>query len=67
MERHMTRPDEGGKDDLVPNYTPAKREAQDRRKGRMAESPVDDEHVDAPKQQDNARGHKTRRKPLGGA
>jgi hypothetical protein len=39
----------------------AQREAQDRAKGRAgegrAESPVDSMHVDAPKQQDNARGH----------
>ena len=39
----------------------AKREAQDRSKPRTgaggAESPVDSMHVDAPKKQDNARGH----------
>lgn len=42
-----------------------RREAQDRHKGNerggQAESPVDSMHVDAPKQQDNARGHKKRR------
>ena len=42
-----------------------RREAQDRPKGNenagQAESPVDSMHVDAPKQQDNARGHKRRR------
>jgi hypothetical protein len=40
----------------------AQREAQDRAKGApgvgRAESPVDSMHVDAPKHQDNARGHK---------
>jgi hypothetical protein len=39
-----------------------KREAQDRAKSRTgsgrAESPVDSMHVDAPKHQDNAHGHK---------
>jgi hypothetical protein len=38
----------------------SKREAQDRPKaesGGGAQSPVDSMHVDAPKQQDNARGH----------
>ena len=38
-----------------------KREAQDRAKGSgkggQAKSPVDSMHVDAPKQQDNTRGH----------
>lgn len=55
----MAKQDEGGKDDLIPNFTPAKREAQDRPKGRMAESPVDDEHVDAPRQRRGARGHRS--------
>jgi hypothetical protein len=40
----------------------AQREAQDRSKSRTgsgrAKSPVDSMHVDAPKHQDNARGHK---------
>jgi hypothetical protein len=40
----------------------AKREAQDRAKGDVgvgkARSPIDSMHVDAPKHQDNARGHK---------
>jgi hypothetical protein len=38
----------------------SKREAQDRAKsesGGGAKSPVDSMHVDAPKKQDNARGH----------
>jgi hypothetical protein len=39
----------------------AKREAQDRAKGSAnATSPVDSMHVDAPKKQDNARGHSTK-------
>jgi hypothetical protein len=44
-----------------------KREAQDRPRGRegagRAESPVDAMHVDAPKQQDNKRGHRRKRQP----
>lgn len=51
-------------DDDVPAEL-GRREAQDRPKGTenagQAESPVDSMHVDAPKQQDNARGHKRRR------
>jgi hypothetical protein len=43
----------------------AKREAQDRAKSGAGDanpkSPVDAMHVDAPKQQDNARGHKRKR------
>jgi hypothetical protein len=43
----------------------SKREAQDRPKGDTgsggARSPVDSMHVDAPKQQDNARGHRQRK------
>jgi hypothetical protein len=42
----------------------SKREAQDRAKPTEgsggAKSPVDSMHVDAPKHQDNARGHKSR-------
>jgi hypothetical protein len=42
----------------VPAEIPGKREAQDREKGSSnATSPVDSMHVDAPKKQDNARGH----------
>jgi hypothetical protein len=52
-----------GKDSEVPAEL-AKREAQDRPAGRSgvgrAESPVDSMHVDAPKKQDNARGHRHR-------
>lgn len=39
----------------------AKGEAQDRPQGKQAKSPVDSMHVDAPKQQDNERGHKQKR------
>jgi hypothetical protein len=43
----------------------SKREAQDRSKSDSGDSnpksPVDSMHVDAPKQQDNARGHKRKR------
>ncbi len=43
-----------------------KREAQDRAGSRTgsgrAQSPVDAMHVDAPKQQDNARGHRQKKK-----
>ena len=35
----------------------SRREAQDRSDGGQAQSPVDSMHVDAPKKQDNARGH----------
>jgi hypothetical protein len=45
------------RDDAGPSE--AKREAQDRESGAQAQSPNDKLHVDAPKQQDNARGHKT--------
>jgi hypothetical protein len=43
----------------VPAEIPGKREAQDRSAGGKsgAQSPVDSMHVDAPKHQDNARGH----------
>jgi len=51
----MAKEDEGAKHgDLVPNSTPAKREAQDRPKGRMAQSPVDVQHTDAPGHADSA-------------
>jgi hypothetical protein len=47
------------RDDAGPSEQ--KREAQDRESnGRaQAQSPNDKNHVDAPKQQDNARGHRT--------
>jgi hypothetical protein len=53
-----------GRDAEIPAEL-ATREAQDRAKGATgrgrAQSPVDAQHVDAPKQQDNARGHKQRK------
>jgi hypothetical protein len=45
-------------DQEVPAEIPGKREAQDRTtEAGHARSPVDSMHVDAPKKQDNARGH----------
>jgi hypothetical protein len=45
-------------DEEIPAEIPGKREAQDRsRNSGDAQSPVDSMHVDAPKKQDNARGH----------
>ncbi|HJU68981.1 MAG TPA: hypothetical protein VJ650_12155 [Gemmatimonadaceae bacterium] len=45
----------------------AQREAQDRASSKSgsgrAKSPVDAMHVDAPKQQDNERGHRQKRQP----
>jgi hypothetical protein len=50
-----------GHDEEIPAEL-SKREAQDRPKGEAgsgnARSPVDSMHVDAPKHQDNARGHR---------
>jgi hypothetical protein len=47
-----------GDDSEVPAEIPGKREGQDRAKeSGNARSPVDSMHVDAPKKQDNARGH----------
>ena len=46
-----------GNDPEVPAEL-SEREAQDRSTGEQAKSPVDSMHVDAPKKQDNARGHK---------
>lgn len=47
----------------VPAEIPGKREAQDRSSSSSdhAKSPVDSMHVDAPKKQDNARGHAAER------
>ena len=51
-------------DDIEVPAELAQREAQDRPKSTEgsggARSPVDSMHVDAPKQQDNARGHRQR-------
>ncbi len=42
----------------IPNDDTGDREAQDRSKGRHASSPVDAMHVDAPKERDDASGHR---------
>jgi hypothetical protein len=44
----------------TPNDSARQREAQDRSKGGsgQAQSPVDAQHVDSPKKQDNERGHR---------
>ncbi len=50
---------QGTSDQDVPAEIPGKREAQDRSgdSSNHATSPVDSMHVDAPKKQDNKRGH----------
>lgn len=48
----------GREAEAAPNDAARQREPQDRSQGRHAGSPVDSQHVDAPKQQDNARGHR---------
>ena len=62
--RNVGRKREDTDDSEVPAEL-AQREAQDRAASRTgdgrAESPVDSMHVDAPKHQDNARGHKQRK------
>jgi hypothetical protein len=62
--RNVGRKRQAGNDREVPAEI-ARREAQDRAKPSArrggAESPVDSMHVDAPKKQDNKRGH--RRQP----
>jgi len=63
--RHVGSRRQGTRDGEVPAEL-GKREAQDRersstRTGR-AKSPVDAMHVDAPKRQDNARGHRQRKR-----
>lgn len=59
--RQIGKKRDTGRDGEVPAEL-AKREAQDRPKGRAghgnAQSPVDSQHADAPKQRDNARGHR---------
>lgn len=42
----------------VPSEDAPDREAQDRARGRHASSPVDAMHVDAPKERDDAAGHR---------
>ena len=57
-EERRNNPDRARTDDERPSEPLNKREAQDRGKGEQARSPVDSQHVDAPNQQDNERGHK---------
>ena len=65
MPSRNIKPKRGtGGDEEIPAEL-AKREAQDRAGSRTdsgrAQSPVDSMHVDAPKKQDNARGHKVKK------
>ena len=59
--RNIGKKRDTGRDAEIPAEL-AKREAQDRSKPSGtrggAESPVDAQHVDAPKRRDNARGHR---------
>lgn len=63
--RNIGKKRDTGRDAEVPAEL-AQREAQDRPKGSAgrghAESPVDAQHVDAPKRQDNARGHREQKR-----
>jgi hypothetical protein len=57
--RNIGKKRDTGRDTEVPAEL-ANREAQDRAKGGdrgQARSPIDAQHVDAPKKRDNARGH----------
>ena len=62
--RNVGKKRDTGRDMEIPAEL-SKREAQDRAKGAAgkgrAQSPVDAQHVNAPKRQDNARGHRQRR------
>ena len=57
--RYIGKKRDTGSDAEVPAEL-SQREAQDRAKGErgQARSPVDAQHVEAPKRQDNARGHR---------
>ena len=61
--RNVGKKRDTGRDAEIPAEL-SKREAQDRAKGPTgkgrAQSPIDAQHVDAPKRQDNARGHRQR-------
>jgi hypothetical protein len=63
--RNIGKKRDTGRDAEIPAEL-ANREAQDRGKGAMgrgrAQSPVDAQHVDAPKRQDNARGHRQQKR-----
>jgi hypothetical protein len=54
--RNIGKKRDTGRDAEVPAEL-AEREAQDRAKGDGARSPIDAQHVDAPRKRDNARGH----------
>jgi len=62
--RNIGKKRDTGRDAEIPAEL-SEREAQDRAKSETgtgrARSPVDAQHVDAPKRQDNARGHRQRR------
>lgn len=57
--RYIGKKRDTGRDGEVPAEL-SRREAQDRAKGErgQARSPIDSQHVEAPKRQDNARGHR---------
>ena len=61
--RNIGKKRDTGRDAEIPAEL-SKREAQDRAKGPTgkgrAQSPIDAQHMDAPKRQDNARGHRQR-------
>ena len=63
--RNIGKKRDTGRDAEIPAEL-AQREAQDRAKGAAGrgrvQSPIDAKHVDAPKQQDNARGHRQQRR-----
>ena len=54
--RNIGKKRDTGRDAEVPAEL-AEREAQDRAKWDGARSPIDAQHVDAPRKRDNARGH----------
>ena len=58
--RNIGKKRDTGDDEEIPAEL-AQREAQDRAKGGdpgQARSPIDSQHVDAPRKRDNARGHR---------
>ena len=56
--RNIGKKRDTGRDEEIPAEL-AQREAQDRAKGERGQmrSPIDSQHVDAPRKRDNARGH----------
>jgi hypothetical protein len=63
--RYIGKKRDTGRDSEIPAEL-WRREAQDRAKGAIgvgrARSPVDAKHVDAPRRQDNARGHRQQKR-----